>query len=108
MPKFLCVCQGGNNRSAALARILRDEFGQEAVPIGHLRVSQNSLSYFCAWADYVIAMTREIADCIRACTANKLRIVDVGEDRWVTPYHPELVDGLRPIVSGWRDRNWRL
>jgi hypothetical protein len=106
--KFLCVCQGGNNRSAALARILRDEYGQEALPVGHLRVSKETMTHFCAWADYVIAMTSGIAAIISDCAGNKLRTVDVGDDRWGTPYHPELVDGLRPIVAEWANRNWRV
>ena len=67
-----------NNRSAGLTRTLHDEFGQEAIPIGHIRVSEETLAYFCRWADYVVAMTKEIGTHIPEEFKAKLRIVDVG------------------------------
>lgn len=106
--KFLCVCQGGNNRSAALARILHDDHGQEAVPVGHLRLSEGSLSYFCEWADYVVAMTSEIATHIPARFVGKVRVVDVGEDVYGNPYHSQLSTWLCDVVADWKERGYKL
>jgi hypothetical protein len=106
--KFLAVCHGGNNRSAALTRILHDEMGQEAVPIGWSRHTEQSLNHFCEWADYVIAMTAEIATHIPMKFKDKIRVVDVGEDTYGNPYHAVLTASLRSIVREWQQQEFRI
>lgn len=50
MARFLVVCDGGNVRSHALAYVLHDLKHHEAIPVGRLRVSAESMSHMCAWA----------------------------------------------------------
>lgn len=106
--KFLCVCHGGNNRSAALSRVLHDQFGQEAVPIGYSRHTDASLNYFCEWADYIVPMNREIADYIPPKYSEKIRVVDVGEDNYGTPYHPLLTERMWAVAMEWQQHDFRI
>ena len=93
--KILTVCQRGNNRSAALAFILRDERGPNEVinygPQGG--VSDQTIDMLCEWADKIIVTTKEVD------VPEKFRIrrifIDVGSDRWGVGFNPELLDLLR-------------
>ena len=91
--KFLCICNHGNCRSYALARILKYS-GHEAIAIGMQFTSEDSLNHFIKWADHVVVLTEH--------DVYKQRIVmgtrsddeyyemDIGPDRWGNPFNPEL------------------
>lgn len=93
--KYLCVCDGGNVRSAALAFVLHDELGQEAVAVGRLRVSLVTLATFCDWADTVVIMQPHMIESIPAKHRAKTRCVDVRVDRYGIYIHPELLPQVR-------------
>ena len=90
--KFLCVCDGGNVRSAALAFVLHDLKGHEAIPVGRLRVSKETLNLLCAWADTIVIMQKHMEESIDPQFTGKLRCVDVGPDRFGVAIHPEMFE----------------
>lgn len=93
--RYLCVCDGGNVRSYALAMILKMEFNQEAVAIGRLAMSEESIRTFCEWADWVVIMQPHMEESIPAEFKQKLLCFDVGEDRYGFYVHPELLPQVR-------------
>lgn len=92
MVKFLCVCDGGNVRSHALAFVLHDFHGVEAIPIGRLRVSPHTMDTMCLWADTIVLMQPHMIESIPIDHHHKVTCVDVGIDRFGIYVHPELLD----------------
>jgi predicted protein tyrosine phosphatase len=93
--KFLCICDGGNVRSAALAFVLHDELLHEAIPVGRLRVSPATMRMLCEWADIIVIMQPHMEECVPKEFKPKLRCVDVGADRYGVFVHPELLPQVR-------------
>lgn len=90
--KFLCICNHGNCRSYALARILKYS-GHEAINIGIQFTTQNSLECFVNWADVTVILTevQEYKEKIYMEVYKELCYeMDIGPDRWGNPFHPEL------------------
>lgn len=97
MAKYLCVYDGGNVRSYALAYVLHDLLGHEAIAVGRIRVSQETLDTFCDWADTVVIMQPHMQESISNKFHSKLKCVDVGIDRFGISIHPDL---LKMVKSG--------
>lgn len=97
--KFLCVCDGGNVRSQALAYILHDERGHEAIPVGRLRLSADTLRMLCVWADIIVIMQPHMEESIAPEFKPKLRCADVGVDRFGIWIHPELLPMVRTAAD---------
>jgi predicted protein tyrosine phosphatase len=89
--KYLCVCDGGNVRSQAMAYVLHDLKGHEAIPVGRIRVSEKTMEMMCKWADTIIIMQPHMEVSIKEKYRHKLLCVDVGEDRFGIYVHPELL-----------------
>lgn len=89
--RFLVVCDGGNVRSHALAYVLHDQKGYEAIAVGRLRVTLQTLDMLCLWADRVVLMQPHMIESILSRHHSKVRVVDVGPDRWGIYIHPELL-----------------
>jgi len=70
--KILCICDGGNVRSVALAQRLK-EMGNEAISMGMQYFSNESFLYFVKWADAVV----DVRDYL-------------PEDKWGNPRDVEL------------------
>lgn len=93
--KFLCVCDGGNVRSHAMAFILKHEHSHEAIAVGRLTASRETLGMLCEWADEIILMQPCMEASIENRFKEKLRCVDVGPDRYGIYIHPELLAQVR-------------
>jgi len=106
--KFLCVCEGGNVRSHALAYVLHDLLGQEAVACGWRRVSAESLDHFCEWADFVVVMQEIFVERIPERYRKKVRVLDVGPDRFGIYIHPELLAFVKGAAQDWAARDWKI
>jgi hypothetical protein len=108
MAKFLCVCDGGNVRSYALAWVLHDQLGQEAIPVGRLRVSPETMKMMCEWADLIVIMQPHMEESILPEFKPKLLCVDVGVDRYGMWIHPELLpqaqDGAKWLLAKIQER----
>lgn len=98
MKKILCICNHGNIRSVALKYLLwrqREKYPNEAIAIGILSTSINTLHKLLKWADLVIDLSDDgieikIQDYIRW---------DIGKDIWHNPFHPELHEKLYPLIK---------
>ena len=95
--KILCICNGGNVRSAALARHIRDLNGifadfksdssaikYEAVAIGKSYMTPESMKYFKKWADLIIDLSDDGE-------------YSIGKDIWCNPTHPELIKKIEEL-----------
>ena len=51
--KILCICEGGNVRSVAMAEILKDR-GNNAIAIGMQYIDKDTLLILTKWADKII------------------------------------------------------
>jgi hypothetical protein len=89
--KYLCVCDGGNVRSHALAYVLHDLRGHEAIAVGRLRVSAETLLMLCRWADRIVLMQNCMMESIPDDFRGKVLVTDVGPDRFGIYIHPELL-----------------
>lgn len=107
--RFLCVCQGGNVRSAALAGILKMHHGQDALACGVLSNSDDTLRVLAEWADYIVFMSQEIMpEWPPDLATEKICLVDVGPDIYGHPFHAVLQQMLTEVVDQWADRNWEI
>jgi|ERR1043166_4586532 predicted protein tyrosine phosphatase len=106
--KFLCVCEGGNVRSHALAYVLHDVHGQEAICVGWRRIGGETLDYLCKWADYIVLMQAAFRERILKVHEGKIRILDVGPDRFGMWIHPELLDFVQKNAADWATRGFEI
>jgi hypothetical protein len=109
--KFLCICQGGNVRSAALKNILNYAFGQDAIAASGEKNSPELLHLLHEWADYTIVMSQEVMERWIPQTIKdspKTCLVDVGPDMYGSPFHETLNSMLYPVVQAWKQRGWDL
>jgi hypothetical protein len=89
--KYLCVCDGGNVRSHALAYVLHDLKGHEAIAVGRIRVSAETMEMLCGWSDRVVLMQPHMIESIPNSHRSKVLVTDVGVDRFGIYIHPELL-----------------
>lgn len=88
--RYLCVCDGGNVRSHALAYHLKWIQKREAIAVGRIHVSKETMYMLTNWADRIILMQPHMIESIPKYFRSKCIVVDVGEDRWGVSIHPEL------------------
>lgn len=106
--KFLCVCEAGIVRSGALAYSLRYNFGQGQVfQASHSKTPQPDLDMMAAWADYIVVMEPKFANKFERFK-EKVRILDVGPDIWMDPFHPELQSKVSEVAQTWSRSNWKF
>ncbi len=106
--KFLCVCEGGNVRSQALAYLLHDHYAQEAIAVGWRRIGADTMSMLCRWADRIIVMQAHFIEHIPLKYTQKVRVVDVGVDRYGIYVHPELLSYLQGVTADWQKREFQI
>lgn len=95
MKKFLCICEGGNVRSATLATILKDEYAVDALAAGYHRNSIETLNMLVAWADVVVCFDGVI---LRKYS-DKAILFDIGPDAWGRASHPECIGIIREKIE---------
>lgn len=88
--KYLIVCDGGNVRSNALGFHLKWHHNKEAIAIGRLYMSPETLEMMSNWADKIVLMQPHMSESIPASYHEKVVVVDVGVDRFGINIHPEL------------------
>ena len=89
--KFLCICDGGNVRSYALAVILKEEKHQEAIAIGRKHSSIETIKLLCEWADIICIMQPHMIESITVEFKYKLKCFDVGPDIFGIHINPKLI-----------------
>lgn len=95
--RLLCVCQYGHSRSVALARQLH---GRKVAAIAcGVATAGPWLFPLCDWASHVLLLDDALRGAIPAASVSKIVSFNVGPDRWVNPYHPELADLLAKMID---------
>ena len=80
--KVLCVCQGGNTRSVAMAYVLKKYYRIDALACGYRDNTPETLTMLYQWADLIIAMAGRVWKRIPEEYKSKAKLCDVGSDRW--------------------------
>ena len=107
--KALCICDSGNVRSGCLSRLIK-ALGGEAVSIGAICCSKNTIKLFSKWSNVVFDMSsnpefiKSSIDetCLDELAAEKLIRIDIGPDRWWTSgsiYNVELIEICLGIIK---------
>ena len=81
-PKYLIVCDGGNVRSAAIATTLKLDHGREAIAIGRLYMSSETMEMLSGWADVIVLTQSHMIESVPEKYHNKALTAEVGVDRW--------------------------
>lgn len=97
--KAVCICQGGNCRSVACAYVLKYFFECDALSCSAEQQTPETIRMLCDWSDYVIVMQPEFRSVVPVEFTEKIRVVDVGADRWFNGLHPELVEVCRAAIT---------
>mgnify|MGYP001569968671 CR=1 FL=1 len=97
--KVLCLCKRGNSRSAQLAYILKDIHGINAMAMGIESNGDDILQMLGGWADKIVLVDKTFADRIPKEYRHKLKIWDVGEDRFFLGVHPELMQKYQDYIK---------
>lgn len=95
--KFLCVCQYGHSRSAALVRILHG-LKMAAVCIGYETDYGDVSIPLSEWADTIFLFCPEALDIIPSEHHSKVVDFNIGPDKWSNPYNQELLKIVRDKV----------
>lgn len=100
--KFLCICQYGHSRSAALVRVLHGA-GHEAICLGTATARPETIAHIGIWADVVVVMEPRFSKSVPFALKDKLVQFDIGPDKWSNPYNHNLLEMLRimAIRMGW-------
>lgn len=109
--RWVCVCEGGNVRSAGLAYRLKDIHKQDAIAVSWRWNTTETLRLLFEWSDYVVFMQPEFVDRIDSTLMtfqDKFRVVDVGLDRFRNPFHPDLQALLAETTQGWEVREFKI
>lgn len=96
--KILTVCEGGTVRSVGLARYLKKvcDPGHDALAASWRRNTRDTMIMLCEWAELIIIVepqdrvqlpVRYRAD---GAAADKVKVCDVGRDRYLNPFHRDL------------------
>lgn len=94
--KILTLCEQGLNRSV-VAKYMLQNVGHQVLAAGVLRQDRQTLAMLFAWADLVILMDKRYASRVVDCPKDKLRVWDVGPDR----FHWEPDGDLMDLIGHW-------
>lgn len=91
--KILCICQRGNCRSVALAYLLKDYYGHDAVAIGHETAGDELKSFLLQWSDYAVCMEHSHVSKLPPIPQRKdnVLVCDVGPDIYGHSRNPQLL-----------------
>ena len=90
--KILCLCERGNSRSVALAWILKDHMGHNAIASGMRTMDDETKEMLYNWAERIILVDKTFEDEIPVEYKTKLKVWDVGPDRFFRGFEQSLLD----------------
>lgn len=97
--KILTMCQVGTSRSVALGYVLKYKFGIDTIACGWGANSPETINMLCKWADRIIVVQSQFVQYLPAEFHTKVSVYDVGEDRWSSSTHPELLKIFEGMVD---------
>lgn len=104
--KFLCVCAAGTVRSGALAFSLKYNFYQDAVTLSHECNEPEVFALLSKWADHIILLRPYFIKKVPVEFYSKVRVMDIGTDRWGNPLNKELQNIVSQEIQRWASNNW--
>jgi hypothetical protein len=96
--KIVCLCQGGNSRSVALAYLLKYHYKVDALACGWEKNEANTLIMLYEWADVICILQKEFIIYVPEKFHGKVDIFDVGPDVWFNGLHPDLLNKLQEMM----------
>ena len=95
--KILCVCEGGNVRSVALAYALKHEVNprHDALAMGLVTNNPDTQLMLFNWAERIIVMEERLKEPIPPIFHSKVSVCEVGPDRYGIYVHPDLIKLVR-------------
>lgn len=103
--KVLVCCERGASRSQALAWLLKDFYGVDALACGVSANSKATLEKLYDWADMVITTSEFVDSQIPEEWRGKVVLWNVGEDRYFMGFHPGLIDQYLKYIE--KDTTWK-
>lgn len=97
--KILCVCHAGAVRSVAMADILRQQFGHDAIPISWDKAPEDTWRMMCDWADKIFTVEEYQSKRVPMGCFNKVVLIPLGVDVWGSAHHPQLRAILPPMLE---------
>lgn len=97
--KILTVCERGNSRSVALAWILKDHMNLNAIAMGIRAADEETKEMLYKWADKIILVAGDFKDEIPEEFRGKLKVWDVGPDRFFRGFEPELLQTYADFIN---------
>ena len=97
--KILCVCHAGAVRSVAMADILRQQFGVDAMPISWDKSSDETWRMMCMWSDRIFIVEEYQRTRVSEEHRPKVVLVPLGVDVWGSAHNPKLRAILPPMLS---------
>lgn len=101
------MCEGGNVRSVSMAWALKMK-NQDAIAIGWRFISLETKLMLFNWCDHIILMQQKFDRFVPKEFKNKCLVVDVGEDCYGNPFHPELSKFTWKVVEEWEKKNFKF
>lgn len=102
--KILCLCRAGVVRSVALAKILKELFGHDALSVSWQYNSKKTLDILFEWAETIAIVEPGYHKYVPKRYSSKVVLVDIGEDDWHDAIHPELIDKLYKALAKVREK----
>jgi len=101
---YLLICDGGNVRSYSIATMLKLKYGREAIAVGRLFTKPETMKMLCGWADNIVITQPHMIESIPEEYHSKIKIADIGQDRWGININPELegiaVEVIEQLLQG--------
>lgn len=98
--KVLTVCSAGICRSVGMAAALKLTFDMDSIAIGADYNSDSAFETLCKWADRIVLMEPKFSIRIPEEFEKKIRVCDVGPDRWSHALAKDLQDICKDWVRG--------
>ena len=102
--KLLCLCQGGNSRSAGLAYVLKYGYGHDALAVGWHRNSDKTRAMLYKWADRIFIVQAEFMQYVPEPFRKKVTVYELGPDIWFNSLHPDLTAKCDALIQS--DPTW--
>ncbi len=71
----------------------------DAIAIGWAYNNVGTIAMLCEWADLIIVMTRDMVNRMPGPFHRKIKVCDVGDDRYHDPMHPDLQQQCRAFAD---------
>ncbi len=82
-----------------MAFFLKYPHAQEAIAVGRYVASKETMEMLCNWADRIVVMEPHMIKNVPDAHLTKVKIVDVGPDRYGIWIHPELIPQVREAAT---------